>query len=760
VNTKYTNDIQQEAIEYLKLEFPIIPLCSPTHEGMDYSHREKCHSPGKAPLIKAWTAHSKTSLKDINSWFSKNRALNIGIPLGQISHMVGLDIDGEEGEKLLEAVSGGDIPKTWEFTTGKGRRLLYKIPEGIQTKKLKLTGEKKKQEFAIICDGQQTVLPPSLHSSGRRYLWKEDCSPKDIEITDAPRWVLDQIVLTDTGERLAEAKTITTIGNHFTEDDFKKTVTEGSRNDHLTRLTGSQLGRGVPKEQVLFFIKNWNKMQCDPPLPESEIVAMVESIALAEEMKRSKQTRSDAKGRPVFKPTPFARIFLNLQKGMGYSWKYSTEMGTFFRCDDMVGPWKRMDIVFVQSEVRRLIQDREKGGNKFWDTIHCINEGIEAIKSQLVLPGEEGLFDLGYNVKHKVSHYDPIDNICLDNGVLDWKTLDFQPWSSEIYTTIKLPVEWKPEAECPYWLKALSEWIPSQETIDFLQEYVGLCLIPDTSFRIAVFLYGTGANGKSMFIDAIRELFGKSLVSIPLHRLTSRFETANLQNKLINVCGDIDSKYISDTGVLKSIIGGDVLRGEFKHGRSFDFYPVCRLMFSANALPKVSDKSSAWYARWQFVEFPNTFLVNSTYKIRHARLFEQEKAGILSWAIKGLQRLKKIDNWTSSKPMQESIKRYMQENDTVIAFINEATEKVQHVGTLTMVSTQALHHFYRDWLEQNLPGSIPVGNYEFSRRITSLGYEKTHRTIAGKDANVFLGIKVIDAYANDYKIYEDMRSNL
>lgn len=99
-NTTISGSIRDEALYYISIGLPVIPLCSPTHKGMSVAHMSKCKSPGKAPLLKDWSNWNGTSREDVLEWFrnAKQRGanINIGIPLGSNSNMIGLDIDGEQ----------------------------------------------------------------------------------------------------------------------------------------------------------------------------------------------------------------------------------------------------------------------------------------------------------------------------------------------------------------------------------------------------------------------------------------------------------------------------------------------------------------------------------------------------------------------------------------------------------------------------------------------------------------------------------------
>jgi putative DNA primase/helicase len=270
-------------------------------------------------------------------------------------------------------------------------------------------------------------------------------------------------------------------------------------------------------------------------------------------------------------------------------------------------------------------------------------------------------------------------------------------------------------------------------------------------------LYGSGANGKSLFLEAVQMIFGDALNLIPLHRLAERFEVVYLQNKLINICGDIDAKYMTETGTLKALIAGDKLRGEIKFGASYNYRPVARLIFSANTLPHTSDKTAAWYSRWQFIEFPKTFPVNPGFTRKMKEEFHRERSGIFNWALEGLDRLRANGNFTSSEAMKLSANDYRMENDNVAAFVDSVLELVEHTGMETTVPTIVMHNLYRDWIETHMTGSIAVGQIEFTKRVKALGISKDMRPVTGqttKKVNSFLGVRVSRDYKTLYDMYQ------
>lgn len=751
--------MREEALYYVDLGLPIIPICPPNHAGMPLTHRQICKAPGKMPLLTNWTQRTIPTHDEVEQWFKDTPYINIGLILGDTEtwNMVGIDVDGDQGESLLKDWSNGVIPITWEFTTGNGRRLLYLLPEGAKSKKFSHKDKQQQGELALLATGQQTVLPPSIHVRGSKYEWIKGRSPGDIEMADAPQWLLNRVIVYEETGLAGDAKS-----PPVTENDWSKVVETGERNNHIVKLAGSLIARrNIPKEQIMDFLKTWNIKHCVPALPESEIEVMVESLVEAERIKASKRKKGSGAGgssdKHSLRPVPFAEQFIVDQKKANISWRYSVNKGMFYRCDDIEGPWQMVDVIYAQKEIRQALMRVDET----WDTMRHVIEVTHALRELLADPVNDDIFDIG-------RHPDLI-HVYTANGLLDWRTSTLKPWDVSTYSTIRLPVTWDPQSVnsdgFKMWIEALEEWIPDEQSRMFLQEYIGYCLIPDCSFRTAVFLYGSGSNGKSLFLDIISMLFKGHISFIPLHRIAERFSTSYLMDRLINVCGDVDSKYMDETSVLKSIIAGDPIRGEFKHGKSFDFYPVSRLLFSANTLPRAADKSEGWYSRWKFIYFPNKFTTNPSYKrnLMSTMSTPNVLSGLLFWAIEGLRRLYDKGEFTVSGIMKKAEEEYKAENDSVLAFKNTYLEDTGHHGTDTTLSMTSVFRVYKVWCDEI--GLRSVSQIEFSKRMLSFGVSKGVRNLHGVSAQCYLGMRFTEEahsakYHEEYNFQESLRASV
>jgi len=170
---------------------------------------------GKIPVLKNWQVGGIPTLEQIEQW-GKNYGddLNIGLVLGKVSGIIGIDIDGEAAKLRLNELSFGDLPVTWTFSTpGGGKRLLYRLPAGVNAKKYVETLEGEHSELALLGDGQQTILPPSIHPNGNQYKWFKGKKPGLMEIANAPNWILKLMSMKKTIEKPNKAAVVQKSGN-------------------------------------------------------------------------------------------------------------------------------------------------------------------------------------------------------------------------------------------------------------------------------------------------------------------------------------------------------------------------------------------------------------------------------------------------------------------------------------------------------------------------------------------------------------------
>lgn len=309
--------------------------------------------------------------------------------------------------------------------------------------------------------------------------------------------------------------------------------------------------------------------------------------------------------------------------------------------------------------------------------------------------------------------------INLENGMLDLETNELYPHDPRYLSTIRLPLQYNPEAKCPNVEKFLQE-VLYPDAIDLILEFIGYCLLPTTKFEKELLLVGTAANGKSTFLKLLEKFLGETNVThIPLQEIAeNRFKRACLRGKLANIFADLSPREVEDSSYLKTLVSGDKIDGELKFKDPFSFRPFAKLVFSANELPPSRDKTPAWYRRLLITEFPNTFPEDA----RDTGLIEkitteEELSGLLNMVLPALRRLLERGRFEVPESAARQMEAYRIRNDNVLAFLADATEKKEGCKILK----SELYGLYKTFCRENQ--YRPLSAQKFIEKITSLGYK-------------------------------------
>jgi hypothetical protein len=259
-----TSTCLDAALAYLERDWSALAVCPPDHQGVPDFHRDSCRQPGKRPLgrWKAWQYRLPTLEELVAQWEAVPQA-NVAVALGTVSGLVGIDVDGSEGERILEEVSRGELPRTLAFATGRGRRLLYAIPEDVTVANRTFAGQG--GEVKVLATGTLTVMPPSRHTSARKYRWLPRRGPAHLQSALAPGWVWDGEARGTTKAAPGPIK----VG---------APIPEGQRNSRLFRIACALRRHGCTAEEILSAIQTVNR-RCVPPLDDGELRGIVVSSA-------------------------------------------------------------------------------------------------------------------------------------------------------------------------------------------------------------------------------------------------------------------------------------------------------------------------------------------------------------------------------------------------------------------------------------------------------------------------------------------------
>lgn len=307
-----------------------------------------------------------------------------------------------------------------------------------------------------------------------------------------------------------------------------------------------------------------------------------------------------------------------------------------------------------------------------------------------------------------------MDLLNVQNGMLDWRTLELKPHSPEYRSTFQISATYIPSERSETLDRFLAEVFP-KDALLLAEELVGYLLRPTTKFQKAVMLLGDGANGKSTFISMLMAFLGLDNISnVSLQDLSeNRFKVAELLNKLVNMYADLPSKSVEQSAMFKSVATGDPITAERKFGHPFKMVPTARLLFSANDLPKSQDLSPAYFRRWIIIPFSNKFEGSKDNKEMLGLLTTSEvRSALLNRAVEGLRRLEAQQAFTICASVQEAGQTYQRKCDNALEFISE------YLGTnlVSSLGKTAVYKKYLSWVPAAGSGT-PVSQQAFNKRL-------------------------------------------
>lgn len=287
--------------------------------------RKDCPTPGKHPLAKAWDGTATDDEETVVDWL--DAGANIGLLLGPKSGVIDVEWDTEEGKRFAESLKLGEL---WTPTYTSGRsthRLFLWTPEMPPVAVKKVSG----LEIRIGGGGRsaQSVLPPSIHHTGKRYEWIPGLGPSDVEVQPLPEPLM-LMLWNDDG--MAEPKR-----GRPARAIIHKAVEEGGRNDQLYRFACREAFRcididdDIEQQDLLAKIRAINITQCRPPLGTTEVEAVyrnaVAFVRKADSAGVSERTAMSAVAVPATSGDPNEPA-----NGQGDDWKQSfTALGLQYR---------------------------------------------------------------------------------------------------------------------------------------------------------------------------------------------------------------------------------------------------------------------------------------------------------------------------------------------------------------------------------------------------------------------------------------------
>lgn len=379
---------------------------------------------------------------------------------------------------------------------------------------------------------------------------------------------------------------------------------------------------------------------------------------------------------------------------------------------------------------------------KISDVLHIYNEGIYTTKD-IEAAMIKHLPELNKSKRSETYSYleliaedmeaSPANYIGLNNGVLDVDTMTVYDFSPDIVLQNIIPYDYVPTAYDPAVDKTLDKiCCKDRDLRKLLEEMVGYLLFRRNELGKCFILTGSGSNGKSTFLDMIKNLLGsENYASLGIDELGERFKTAELFHRLANIGDDISKKYIDDNAIFKKLVTGETVNVERKGKDPFEFNNYAKLLFSANKLPRINDTSDGLMRRLVIIPFNAIFSEKDAdfdAFIKDKLLKKSAMEYLLKLGVEGLKRVL-TTGFTEPLVVANEKKEYEVVNNPVLAFINEEPK-------IHNEPVKDVYRKYGTWCYEN--GLKPYSHVEFGREISKHGFDSTVKRVNGKSIRVYI----------------------
>ncbi|MEB9880170.1 phage/plasmid primase, P4 family [Bacillus cereus] len=378
--------------------------------------------------------------------------------------------------------------------------------------------------------------------------------------------------------------------------------------------------------------------------------------------------------------------------------------------------WKvdtKKEIERITAKVLRSLSKSDDEAEAKWSRM-CERRNIRmnSIKDLMPLvPGERGDFDT-----HKYL-------LNVENGIVDLKTGKLQQHDRELGLTKITNIAFDENAKCPEWLNFLDQIFQGdKELTEYMQRLIGYSLTGEITEQIMVFLIGGGSNGKSTFINIIKDILGdygrqaKSDTFIKKKETGANNDIARLVgSRFVSAIESEDGEQLSEAFV-KQITGGEPVLARFLRQEFFEFIPEFKVFFTTNHKPVIKGVDEGIWRRIRLIPF-NLQLPKEKRDKKLPEKLSLEMPGILNWAIEGCLK------WQQSGLKDPAIVMkatgdYKEEMDILGPFMFECCFKREDV----QIEAKELYEVYANWCFRN--GEHQLKNRAFYRILETQGFKR------------------------------------
>ena len=327
------------------------------------------------------------------------------------------------------------------------------------------------------------------------------------------------------------------------------------------------------------------------------------------------------------------------------------------------------------------------------------------------------------------------------NGTLDFDvgtgTPRLRPHDSADRLTHFIPHDYDPAAKCPRWEAFVEQILPQIGVRSFVQRAMGYSVLGFTVEQCFFLAWGSGANGKSVFLNSVKDALGRT-VATQADPSTLMASTKGIRADVARLCGARlvcaletgDGNRLDET-LIKGLCGGDPMVAEHKYQAPFEFVPTFALWLGTNHRPAIRGTDLAIWRRVRLMPFDVT--IPEAEQDRHLQSkLADEAPGILRWIVDGTTQYLR-DGLKPPTEVLVATEQYRSDEDVVGQFLDECTVEIPNAT----VGASELFEAYQSW-----SGDNRLSQTAFGRRLTDRGVRRI--THSGRKRYADLGLRSRD----------------
>ncbi len=344
---------------------------------------------------------------------------------------------------------------------------------------------------------------------------------------------------------------------------------------------------------------------------------------------------------------------------------WSPQIRWWWDYNDKLHCYKEVPQATMQRDMQTFLDKAQKEDGKPFDPFPAdVRTILESLQNDAHRQPEQTKPPAWLDDKH--DEIDPRLILPCENGLLNIRTRELMTHTPAFFCNYCLPHGFYKDQEVPeLWLRSLGEWLGGrQHLVDALQEAFGYTLSTNRNMQKIFFLRGVKGGGKGTVMRVLSALCGAGQTgSVPISILGEKYGLENCLDKVLLLMSDLTLSHKASTALaaerLKAISGQDAV-GVRRVGITSipNLYLPGQIWIGANGLPDFGDSTDALLRRLLCWPFDASFVDREDFDLTDKLTAPDMMAGILNWALAGLDRLNergKFEEWQESKETKREL---------------------------------------------------------------------------------------------------------